>query len=73
MTPSRRTQVTLRKLIDQQGAVLDVDGKPMLRPDVDTQVIALATLRQMPIPNEEEAEVARRARNARKRERRGRK
>ena len=73
MTPSRRTEITLRKLVDQQGAVLDVDGKPMLRPDVDTQVIALATLRQMPIPNEEEAEEARRARNARKRERRGRK
>ena len=73
MTPSRRTEVTLCKLIDQQGAVLDVDGKPMLRPDVDTQVIALATLRQMPIPNEEEAEEARRAKNARKRERGGRK
>ena len=76
MTPSRRTEVTLRKLVDQNGAVLDVDGNPMLRPEVDTQVIALASLRQMPIPGQESEEGpdgARKAKNARKRERRARK
>lgn len=76
MTPARRTATTVRKLISQNGAVVAADGEMMLRPEVDTQVVALARLRQMPIAgafdegSTDDPDAAQKAKNARKRARR---